>query len=167
VITPLGAVLAAVLLAALGFFGGVQVEKSRSGTPAASATGFGRGGFTGAGAATGGAQGGGAGGQQQVDATVGQVSSVDGKTFYVSEQSGDKVRVKTSKSSKITRSAVADADAIHPGDTVIVQGRTASSGTVVATTVVATASNAQSGFGLLRGGFGGGAPQAGATPAGG
>ena len=88
---------------------------------------------------------------------------VDDVRFVV----GNKVRVKTSKSSKITRRAVADADAIHPGETVIVQGKTASSGTVEATTVIATTSNAQSGSPFLRGGFGGGAPQAGATPAGG
>ncbi len=37
--------------------------------------------------------------------------------------------------------------AIHPGDTVIVQGETADSGTVVASTIRATASNAAGGFG--------------------
>ena len=69
-----------------------------------------------------------------------------------------------------------------PGDTVIVQGAKAGSGTVTASSVVATASNAQGGFGALfgggrggggaagggapTGGFGGGAPQ-GAPPGGG
>ena len=53
-------------------------------------------------------------------------------------------------------SAKAKATEIHPGDTVIVQGETAASGTVGASTIRATASNAgAAGFG----GFGGGAPQ--------
>jgi hypothetical protein len=161
-ITPVGAVCGAVLIAALGFLAGVQVEKSNgdssSGFPGAA--GFQR--------AAGGTQGGGSGGQQQQqsDATVGQVASVDGKTFYVLDQSGTTVKVTTNKQSKVTRSAKAKPNAIHPGDTVIVQGRTANSGTVVASTVVATASNADSALGLLGGG-GFGQQQGGAAPGGG
>jgi hypothetical protein len=176
-VTPAGTVLGALALAALGFLGGVQVQKSRAdsaSTPTGNFGGFGQRGT----GATGGQQ---PGGQQQTDATVGQVATVHGKTFYVSDQSGNKVKVKTNQQSKVTRSAVADADEIHPGDTVIVQGSKADSGTVTASSVVATAANASSGFAGLfggggggstgtapRGGFGGGtgAPQ-GAAPAGG
>src|SRR3954454_18241753 len=46
----------------------------------------------------------------------------------------------------VTRTAKAKASEIHPGDTVIVQGETASSGTVVASTIRATASNAGGAF---------------------
>jgi hypothetical protein len=164
--TPLGWVAGAVLIAAVGFVGGVKVEKSRAdsssgsgGNPAAAFARFGTGT---PGGTTGGAPGAGGAG-----ATIGSVSSVDGSSFYVAGQSGNKVRVKTDKNSKVTRSAVAHAGDIHPGDTVIVQGHTASSGTVVASTVVATASNATSGLGAFfrggGGGFGGGAPRASAT----
>jgi uncharacterized protein DUF5666 len=174
--TPLGWVAAAVLIAALGFVGGVKVEKSRADSsgsgnnPAAAFARFGAAGGTGT---RGGTSGGGGG--QGTGATVGSVSSVDGSSFYVADQSGNKVHVKTDKNSKVTRSAVAHADDIHPGDTVIVQGHTASSGTIVASTVIATASNASSGLGAFfrggsagggaggAGGFGGGAPQASPT----
>jgi hypothetical protein len=160
-LTPAGAVLGAVALAAAGFAGGVQVQKSRAdgSTPATGRfAGFGQRGVTGAG------QQQAAAGGRQVDATIGQVASVHGQTFYVSDQSGNKIKVKTNKQSKVTRSAVSDADAIHPGDTVIVQGSTAASGTVTASSVVATASNASGGFGGLFGGGGTGGPPAGLTP---
>jgi hypothetical protein len=146
-VTPAGTALGAVL-------GGVQVQKSRGDT--ATTTGN-FGGFGQRGTGTGGQQ---PGAQQQTDATIGQVATVHGKTFYVSDQSGNKVKVKTNQQSKVTRSAVAGADEIHPGDTVIVQGAKADSGTVTASSVVATASNASSGFAGL---FGGGAPSGGGT----
>jgi hypothetical protein len=132
VVTPAGILCGGVLIAALGFLGGVQVEKNAGGGTSPRAAGFQR---------TGQQQP-----QAQSDATVGQVSSVDGKAFYVVDQSGATVKVTTTKQSKVTRSAKAKASAIHPGDTVVVEGRTSASGTVVAGSVVATASNAQQGF---------------------
>ena len=141
-VTPLTATLAAVLIAALGFVGGVQVQKSSADTPSG---GFARGGgATGGFSPTGGSS----------DATVGTVANVDGKTLYVTDSSGATIRVKTTSNSKIARTAVAKVGAVHPGDTVIIQGTKASSGTVKATSVTATAKNAGSG---LAGRFGGGA----------
>jgi len=142
-VTPLTATLAAVLIAALGFIGGVQVQKSSadSGTGAPRAAGFtrGGGGFTPGGSSS--------------DATVGTVANVNGKTLYVTDSSGATIRVKTTGNSKIARTAVAKAGEVHPGDTVIVQGAKSSSGTVTATSVTATAKNATSGLaGLFRGG---------------
>ena len=135
------------------------------GTAAGGGTGF-AGGFPGAGQLPGGGQ---APSGTQPDgpggdgATVGEVASVDGSTIYVEDSSGNTVRVRAGKKADISRNAVADADAIHPGDTVIVQGRTADSGTVVATSVVATASNVDSAAGLLGfGGARGGTPPSGA-----
>jgi hypothetical protein len=141
--TPLTATLAAALIAALGFIGGVQVQKSSAdAAPARAAGGFSRaGGFT---------PGGGGGSS---DATVGTVANVDGKTLYVTDSSGTTIRVKTTSGSKVTRTAVSTAGAVHPGDTVIVQGTKSSGGTVTATSVTATAKNATSGLaGLFRGG---------------
>jgi hypothetical protein len=161
-VTPAGIAAGVVVIAALGFLGGVQVQKSRaSSTPAA---GRGAGGFPGATGARTGAGGAGGGGQQQAGATAGQVSSVDGTAIYVDESTGNTVKVKLGKGGKVTRTAVSGVSAIHPGDTVIVQGETASSGTVVASSIRATASNADAGFG---GGFGGAAPGATGAPGGG
>jgi hypothetical protein len=130
-VTPVGAAAGAVLIGALGFLGGVELQKSRASTAAPS---FPRlGGFQ---------PGGGQQPQAQADATIGEVASVDGAAFYVTDQTGNTVKVKTSKRSTVTRSALAEADEIHPGDTVIVTGETAASGTVVASSVIATASNA-------------------------
>jgi hypothetical protein len=152
-VTPAGVVAGAVGLAALGFIGGVQVQKSRGDTasPATGRNVAARGGqgFTG-GAAPGGAQ---PGAQQgQGDATVGEVANVDGSTIYVDETSGTTLRIRLAKGGTVTRTAASKASQIHPGDTVIVQGEAASSGTVVASSIRATASNAGGG-GL--GGFGG------------
>ena len=147
-VTPLTASLTAVLLTALGFLGGVQVQKSAA-DPAptgAAAAGFTRArGFTPQGAA--GASG----------ATVGTVANVDGHTLYVKDSSGNTIRVKTNRNSKVTRTAVSKATEVHPGDTVIVQGIKSNGGTVTANSVAATARNATGGFaGAL--GAGGGPP---------
>jgi hypothetical protein len=140
-VSPVTATLAAVLIAALGFIGGVQVQKSSAGSATGSprAAGFARG-FT-------------PGGSGASDATIGTVANVNGKTLYVTDSSGATIRVKTTGSSKIARTAVAKVGAVHPGDTVIVQGAKSSSGTVKATSITATAKNATGGLaGLLRGG---------------
>lgn len=142
-VTPLTATLAAVLIAALGFIGGVQVQKSSAdSTPSPRAAGFtrGAGGFT-------------PGGGASSDATVGTIANVNRKTLYVTDSSGATIRVKTTSNSKVARTAVAKVGEVHPGDTVIVQGTKSSSGTVTATSVTATAKNATSG---LAGRFGGG-----------
>ena len=131
-VTPTAAVAAAVAIAALGFAGGVQVQKS-SGSEAP------------AGRQPGAFPGGGQQQRQQAsDATVGEVSGVDGSTIYVDDASGNTIRVKIAKGGVLTRTAVEDADEIHPGDTVVVQGETRESGTVVASSIRATASNAGS-----------------------
>jgi hypothetical protein len=141
-VTPLTATLAAVVIAALGFIGGVQVQKSSAdSTSSPRAAGVARGGFP---------PGGGGGSS---DATVGTVANVSGKTLYVTDSSGATIRVKTTSNSKVARTAVAKVGEVHPGDTVIVQGTKSSSGTVTATSLTATAKNATSG---LAGRFGGG-----------
>jgi hypothetical protein len=149
-----------VLIAALGFIGGVQVQKAAGDSSAATPTGAaGRGGFGGGGG--GGGAGAGAGGQAGAsDATVGSVANVAGKTIYVTDSSGNTVRVKTNKNSKVTRNAVSRVGAVHPGDTVVVQGTKAGSGTVTATSIAATAKNATGGGGLA-GLLGGGRQPAG------
>jgi hypothetical protein len=171
-VSPLTLTLSAVLVAALGFIGGVQVQKhsasgsSGTGTGAAGAFAGARGGTGGTGTGTGGFNraGGGAGGAGG-GATVGQVANVNGKTIYVSATGGNTIRVRTNKNSKVTRTAVSKVGAIHPGDTVVVQGSTASSGTVTATRITATASNAAGGLAGLFGGGGGGGGFPGASGA--
>jgi hypothetical protein len=102
----------------------------------------------------GGAQG--AAGAAQSNATIGSVANKHGSTLYVKDADGNTVRVKTTSHSKINRTDSTSAAAIHPGDTVIVQGTKSASGTVTATQINATSSSAASAGGGLGGLFGGG-----------
>ena len=121
-VTPASAALAAVLIGALGFIGGVEVQKGQADSAGAPAGG--------AGAARGrrsgrrrrrrgrGAGGGFAGpGGAQGNATIGSVANKRGSTLYVKDSDGNTIRVKTTSHSKINRTATATAGAIHPGDT--------------------------------------------------
>lgn len=152
------AALLALLAAAAGFYAGVRVEKSQSGTSTSGlsalasrfsapsgASGTGARGASGAQAAGGFASRfGGA-------ATVGTVASVNGKTLYVTESSGDVVRVQLSSTSTITKSESVSAAAVHPGDTVVIRGAKQANGSIVATSVTDSGSG-----GGLAGLFGGG-----------
>jgi hypothetical protein len=152
-LSSLSAVLILVLVAALGVYGGVRLQKNRassdtSGTTslAALASRFaaaggtrtgatgsrtgGAGGFAGFGGA--GAGAGGAGG----GATFGTVKLVDGDTIYVSMSDGSIVKVRTTPSgTTVTKTVPAKVGDIQPGETVVVRGTTASDGTVSASTV--------------------------------
>jgi hypothetical protein len=135
-LTPVTGGLIAVVLVALGFTGGVLVQKSTAGTATPAATGA-RPSFAG----RGGLPGGGGGGAQP---TAGQVSSKHGRTLYGKDSDGTTVRVRIRANAKVSRTASASANAIHPGDTVIVQGAKGANGTVKATSVTATAGGVQS-----------------------
>jgi hypothetical protein len=156
-VTPASALLAAVLIGALGFIGGVEVQKGQ----ADSSTGTTAGGAAAARAGLGGAAGGGAGGGfagpggVRGNATVGTVANKHGSSLYVKDSDGTTIRVNTTSHSKINRTATASAGAIHPGDTVVVQGTKSSSGTITATEINATSSAAASGLAGLFGGGGG------------
>jgi hypothetical protein len=166
-ITPISATLAGALVGALGFIGGVEVQKSQDdggtsnggGAAALASAGNGggaRGGF-GRGAGTGPQSAGGPAGPQS-NATVGSVANKKGSTLFVKDSDGNTIRVKTNSHSKINRTASTTPGAIHPGDTVIVQGSKSSSGTITATQIQATAAGATSGLAGLFGGGGGQGP---------
>lgn len=113
--------LLALLIAACGFIGGVQVQKGQQDSQA--------GGFP-AGLSSPPTGGG--------DAVTGEVANVKGKTLYVTTADGDTIAVKPTRSSTITRNADAKIGAIHPGDNVVVQGAEKPSGAVEATSIAAT-----------------------------
>jgi hypothetical protein len=155
-LTPSIVLLALVLFAACGFIGGVLVQKGQgsSGGGGAGASTFasrfgaGASGASGASGAAGtggfasrfaGVFGGGAGG-----GTSGTVSSISGSTLYVTETSGNTVAVVTTPESKVKKSESVSASAIRPGDTVVVEGITGSTGTVVASSVTDSGASATS-----------------------
>jgi len=125
------ALLAAVLVGAAGFYGGVRVEKSQlsssTSTTAAAPTG----------AATGARPGFGGGGGPLAggNGSFGKVSSVNGNTLYLTDPSGNTVKVTLSSSTKITKSLPVAKTSVHPGDAVVIQGLKNSKGTLVATSL--------------------------------
>jgi hypothetical protein len=116
--------------------GATGTGAARTGTGAAARTGA-----TGSGAAARGA-GGGAGGFRGLfgggaagSASVGTVSSISGNSLYITETSGNMVKVTLSSATKVTKSVGVGKNAVRPGDLVTVAGAKGSNGTVSATTV--------------------------------
>jgi hypothetical protein len=173
--TPVTGALAAVVLVAGGFIGGVQVQKHQGGTSAGGGARPGAGNFaarfgggqasggTGTGTQQGGAtQGGATQSGTGSGATTGTVANVKGSTIYLTTSDGTTVKIKTNDNSKVTRNARSSASAVHPGDTLVVQGAKASSGTVTASSITATAKGVSAFGGLAA--LGSGAPAGGSTP---
>jgi hypothetical protein len=169
-LAPLPLTLLGVLLIALGFIGGVLVEKGQTNSSSsssataglasrfaalrsaagASASSSGSSGTVGGGVPSGGF--GGAGG-----ATSGQVAYITGSTLYVTTAEGNTVKVATSAGSTVTKTVKASVSSIHPGETVVVTGATGPGGAVTAESIRVGSAGAAG-----RSLFGGGASGAGA-----
>ncbi len=158
-LTKWSAALMALVLGAVGFFVGVRVEKdkipSSGGTGSAFASAFSGAGGTsttgtaGRSGAAGGFAGrfaGGAGGFAGAagNATIGSVASVNGKTIYVTETSGDTVKVKLSGQTTITKSESVSSSKVFPGDEVVIAGTKGSGGTITATSLTDSGARASS-----------------------
>jgi hypothetical protein len=116
--------------AAGGAAAGGAAGATRSGTGAGGSGGAGGGSFAGgAGAAF---AGGGFGGGS---ASFGTISSVKGSSIFVTDSTGNLVKVKLSSATKITKSLGVRRSSLHPGDTVVIRGLKNSNGTLTATTV--------------------------------
>jgi hypothetical protein len=143
--SPLLAVVLALLVGAIGFYVGIRVEKgqlsssSTTGTTGAAsrlAGGAARAGGSGGGGGLARAfAGGGAAGAPGGNSTVGTISSVDGKSLYLTDTAGNTVKVALSSATTITKSLGVSARSVHPGDTVIVSGLKGSNGTITAATL--------------------------------
>jgi hypothetical protein len=111
---------------------GASGASSASGASTSGATG----GFAGAGGGLAAAFGGGAG------ATFGTVGSIGKNALYVTDTSGNTVKVTLSSVTKVTKSEGVSRKAVRPGDTVIVSGVKNSKGSLVATSVSDSGSRA-------------------------
>jgi hypothetical protein len=156
------AALVALMIGAIGFYAGVHVEKahtssstgSGSSLPSAAAVGaLSRGGASGSASRDGlpglGAFGG-------ANASIGTVSSVDRHTIYITDSSGNMVKVKLSSATKITKSLTVARSAVHPGDSVLIQGVKSSGGTLTATSISDSGASASSTSGSSGAGSSGG-----------
>jgi hypothetical protein len=127
---PLTGLFVAAVVGAGCFYAGVRVEKgqlSSSTSGARRASGLSS--FAGGGFAR--ALGGGAGG----NASFGTVSSVSGKSLYLTDLTGNTVKVTLSSATTITKSLPVSSRSVHPGDTVVIQGLKDSDGTISAASV--------------------------------
>ncbi|MDX6667767.1 MAG: hypothetical protein QOK04_1147 [Solirubrobacteraceae bacterium] len=164
--TRLTGALLGVLLLASGFVAGVLIEKGQSsgGTAASPVAGRGGNGSAAAARRAGGGGAGFAGGQGGGGGTTGQVSTLRGSTLYVQDDQGNTIKVTLAKGASVSRTNGSSVRAIHPGDTVVVQGTQAGDGSISASSIRATAASLGSGaLAQLFGGQSGGAGQAGGT----
>ena len=129
-LTPLTGGLAAVIVGAGGFIGGVQLQKSQGATTAAATR-------PAAGQLPAGGPPGTAAGASDA-ATTGTVEYTKGNVLYVKDSDGNTIKVKIKSSSDVTRTASTEAEDVQPGDSVVVQGAANDNGTVTATAVTAT-----------------------------
>jgi hypothetical protein len=172
---PLTALLAVVLVAVGGIWGGAELQKRHgsggsggtSGLAATLAARFGRGaggtGGTGGFGGFGGRGAGGTGGAATGGATSGTVTEVTPKLLYLTSSTGALVKVSLTKTTTYTRTSNTPKGGLALGDTAIVIGAKNAAGVVVATSVIATQKGvtATRGFGGGGGGFGGGGATAG------
>jgi hypothetical protein len=145
---PLSYVLAGLALMALGTVTGIVIQKheGRATTSTTSATGRSFSGARGTGGTsnggTGSVAGGGSGG-----GTVGTVTLVDGNNVYVTDATGNVVKVMTNAASQLTKTDPATIKDVRPGETVIVRGTSATDGSVTATSLTASPAGSTGGFG--------------------
>jgi hypothetical protein len=139
--------LAALLVVALTFVVGAEVQKHYGKTAAATsgagaaAAAFGRargaGGFPGGFGGAGGTGGAGAAGGfgAAASGTTGTVTLIKGSTLYVTDSSGTTSLVKTSATSRVTKTVTSSVKNIKPGSVVTVVGTQAKDGSYTATSI--------------------------------
>ncbi len=152
--TPWTAALIAIITCAVGFYAGARVQQNQTSSSASPSLAGAPSGFAGLASATSttassssssrrstssfpaGLFGNRSGGLPGLGGgTIGTVASVDGKTIYVTETSGNTVKVTLSDATKITKSLPVGKESIHPGDSVTIEGASGSGGTVSATSL--------------------------------
>lgn len=143
------AALLALILGAVCFYAGVRVEKGQVTTSASTPSGFSipsflrggagsRGGASASGSLAGLGSGGGLPGGAGFgggNASAGTVSSVDGRTLYIKDASGNTLKVRLSSATKITKSVRVARKAVRPGDSVAIQGLKTKGGALTAASV--------------------------------
>ncbi len=148
------AILLALFLAASGLWGGSLLQKHEGGSTGATGAAAARAAFGRAGGAAPSASASGTS-----TSTSGTVTDIIGTTLYVTNSSGQLIKVTLSSSATVTRNATSSLSGLKPGDTVTVQGTAPANGSMTASSVAATAkgvTNAGAGGGRF-GGLGGGA----------
>jgi hypothetical protein len=153
------AILLALFLAVGGLWGGSVLQKQEGSTAGTTGAAAARAAFSRAG-------GGGSSVGASGSATTGTVTDIVGNTLYVTNSSGQLIKVTLSSSATVTRNASSSLSGLKPGDTVTVQGTTPKNGSMTASSVAATAKGVSSTGGFGAGGGFAGAPGGGANRSG-
>lgn len=139
------AILLALVVGVIGFYAGVRAEKGQ--LSSSSSTGVSLPSslpsLAGSGASSRGATATSSGSRSSLPgpdafgggASIGTVSNINGKTLYISDTSGNTVKVRLSSATKITKSLTVGKKAVRPGDSVVIQGAKSSNGTLSATSI--------------------------------
>lgn len=141
--------LLALVVGVIGFYAGVRVEKgqlsssSSAGSSLPSSVPSSLPSLAGSGASSRGATGTSSGSRSSLPAlgafgggtSIGTVSNINGKTIYISDSSGNTVKVRLSSATKITKSLTVGKKAVRPGDAVVIRGAKSSNGTLSATSI--------------------------------
>jgi hypothetical protein len=67
--------------------------------------------------------------------TAGTVTAIKGSTLYVTDASGNTVKVKTSAASQVTKAVTGKVADIKPGDTIVVRGSKGKNGVIAADSI--------------------------------
>lgn len=67
--------------------------------------------------------------------TAGTVTAIKGSTLYVTDASGNTVKVKTSAASQVTKTVTGKVTDIKPGDTIVVRGSKGRNGVIAADSI--------------------------------
>lgn len=149
-LTPVTAGLLALLVGAVGFWLGVKVQKEHgSSTGGATVSGFtarkatgGKTTFAGGGFAPPGTS---ASVSASSGETTGEVAYIKGDTLYVTDSEDNTVKVATTSATSVSHTVTTKSiSAIHPGDTITVQGSKSSSGAITATSVTLSTASTSS-----------------------
>ena len=150
-IPPITGILALVLFAVCGFWGGAVLQKhhdkstrtTTSGAAAFAGLAAGRrgaaaggAGGTGTGTGTGTAATGAGGGFGGRGGTAGTVSDVEGSTVFLTDSSGNILKVNLAPTTRVTKTTAGTAADIQLGDSVVVTGAKGTDGSTAATAVV-------------------------------
>ncbi len=141
---PVPLVLAAILLIACGFIGGVLVEKGENSTDASSGAAAGLASrfaalrSEAAGSPTGPRSASASAGFTRP--TSGTVTYLAGKTLYVTDSEGNTIKVATSSATSVSKTVTASVRGIHPGETVSIVGATGTNGSIKAESISVGAS---------------------------
>jgi hypothetical protein len=142
-------VLAVALVGAGAFIGGALAQKHWGSSSSSSGSGNGAAAAFASRFANRGSTAGGSGGASSFfgGATIGSVTAIKGSTLYVTDTSGNTVKVTVGPGVQVTKSVTGTVQSVNAGDTVVVRGTAGKNGVIAAQSVSIGGAGGLGGFG--------------------